>query len=126
MTTKHLWEVDHPYYMTEGNYFSRDCHSTFKSWQDFLSEWENTDLDMNYVVRWDWLEGEDWGTGEFTGDVNYRNGRLMIQIVGQRKAALHSLEIEICRADEPSVIEWLTPRFEYAQIMWEPFGGPAQ
>ena len=42
--TKHLWEYDHPYYCSEGNYYSNDCHHTFCSWEDFDAEWGDSDL----------------------------------------------------------------------------------
>jgi hypothetical protein len=74
----HLWEVNHPYYCNEGNYFANDCGDTYGMWSDFHSEYNNSDFDMNLVFRFDWQEGEDWGAGEFTGDVNYRNGKLLI------------------------------------------------
>jgi hypothetical protein len=55
---KHLWEVDHSYYMNEGNYFQSGMHTEYKRWGEFIEEWgEYTDLDLNYVVRWDWHEG---------------------------------------------------------------------
>lgn len=119
----HLWEVDHPYYMSEGNYYQAGCHQSYQTLDNFLSDWRDTDLDLNFVVRWDWLEGEDWGAGAFNGDPYYRNGRLMVQFVGQRKASLWSCEVSVCRADEPRVIEFLTPRAAYIRRLWEPLLG---
>lgn len=118
---KHLWDVEHPYYMTEGNYFSNDCHSRFDAWAGFMSQFGDCDMDYNYVVRWDWREGDGWGLGDYNGDDYYRHARLFVQFVGQRKATLWSAEIHVCRADEPAIIEWLMPRFEYARTMWAPF-----
>jgi NTP pyrophosphatase (non-canonical NTP hydrolase) len=43
----HLWEVKHPYYATEGNYFDNDCHVDFDSWADFKEEGSlDADRDM--------------------------------------------------------------------------------
>lgn len=117
----HLWEVEHPYHMTEGNYFQNGMHTCWSTLDGFLAEFGDSDLDYNYVVRWDWLEGEDNGAGDYRGDDYYRNGILKVQFVGQRKALLYSHEISVCRADEPRVIEFLKPRFEYAKKLWEPF-----
>ena len=111
----HLWESKHPYHMSEGYY-----HTEWKSLDDFMGEFADSDMDYNYIVRWDWLEGRDCGAGEYNGDDNYRNGRLLIQFVGQRKALLFSHEISVCRADEPRVIEFLRPRFQYAMELWTP------
>lgn len=118
---KRLWEINHPYYMTSGNYFEAGWHREFKTLDDFLSEFDDADLDYNWVVRWDWLEGEDWGAGEYRGDDYYRNGRLMIQMIGQRKALMQSFEVAVCRADEPRVREYLNKYWTYMQEMWAPF-----
>lgn len=118
---KHLWECKHPYYMTEGNYFATGMHTAFTTWDNFFSEFGDSDMDYNFVVRWDWLEGEDWGAGEFRGDSYYRNGRLLVQFVAQRKAQLFSVEVSVCRADEDRVRDWLTPRAAYLASMWQPF-----
>ncbi|TIR87381.1 MAG: hypothetical protein E5X05_01415 [Mesorhizobium sp.] len=122
---KHLWEVDHPYYMTEGNYFKNGCHETHPTWDAFESGWRDADVDYNWFVRWDWLEGEDNGAGEFNGDVYYRNGILKLQLIGQRKAYLGSHEVSVCRADEPRVLAFLSKYWEYMKEMWEPFSDAA-
>ncbi|BCH33161.1 hypothetical protein MesoLjLc_50910 [Mesorhizobium sp. L-8-10] len=119
--TKHLWEVDHPYYMNEGNYFEAGQHTRWLSWQDFEREFKDSDLDYNWFVRWDWLEGEDSGGGTYNGDDYYRHAVFMLQMIGQRKAYLCSHEIAVCRADEPTVRAFLQKRWEYMQQMWEPF-----
>lgn len=118
---KKLWEIDHPYYMNDGNYFSVDCHIEFEEWSDFFGEWGDADLDYNWFVRWDWLEGEDNGAEEYNGDDSYRNGLLKLQCIGQRKGLLQTFEIKICRAEEPLVKEFLTPYWNYMKSMWVPF-----
>lgn len=117
---KHLWEVKHPYYMTEGNYYQNGCHQRWAAWHDFIAEFGDADKDYNWFVRWDWLEGEDGGAGEFTGDIYYRNGVFMLQMVGQRKAYLGSPEVAVCRADEPAIRAFLEPFWAYMKEMWEP------
>jgi hypothetical protein len=116
----HLWEVDHSYYCSETNYFSNECHTRFRSWADFLSEEGDSDMDMNLVFRWDWREGAGWDLREFNGDMHYRNGRLCLYYIGQRKGLFRCVEVEVCRADEPAVREWLTPRMEHLFALWEP------
>lgn len=117
---KHLWEADHPYYCNEGNFYSNEPGATYKSWADFLAEEGDSDLDMNLVFRFDWRESEDWGAGVFTGDVNYRNGLLLLFIMGQRKGLYRYARVEVCRADEPSIIEYLKPRWNLMKRLWEP------
>lgn len=123
---KNLWEVAHPYYCTEGNYFSTQRqHQTiweFKSWSDFMDEMGDADKDYNFLFRWDWDE-EDGETGEstFNGDAYYRNGKLKLFFMLQRKG-FHSCSIvDVCRADEPAVIDYLRSHWERMQMMWEPF-----
>jgi hypothetical protein len=110
---RHLWEIDHPYYCNEGNYFSRACGSYFKSWADFLTEWGDADIDYNLLFRFDWVEGEDHELPVFNGDEHYRNGRLKIFWMGQRKGIYQFSIVDVCRADEPDVIAFLRPRWEH-------------
>jgi len=123
----HLWEVDHPYYCNEGNYFSSEsvCDE-HKTWASFFDGYKDADMDMNLVFRWDWREGDDWGAGPFTGDVNYRNGHLLIFWMGQRKGLYRYSRVEVCRADEPAVIEFLRPRWEHLKTLLEPLSSNAE
>jgi hypothetical protein len=118
--SKHLWEVDHPYYCEETNFYERGCAHQHKSWADFVTGFA-TDMDLNLVFRFDWKEDEET---PFNGDLYYRNGRLTLFFMMQRKGAYCSHTIEVCRADEPTVLEWLQPRFEHMLKLWEPFTTP--
>ena len=123
--TKHLWEIDHPYYCNQGNYFAaggQDVFAHYRSWADFFVEEGDSDPDYNLLFRWDWHEGEDHSDGvPFNGDVNYRNGVLLLFWMGQRKGLYRWSEVEVCRADEPAVREFLQARFDYLKRVWEPF-----
>lgn len=122
--SKHLWEVDHPYYCSESNYYSRECHSSYRSWPEFLAEEGESDPDYNLVFRFDWREGEDWGVGEYTGDPYYRYAQLWIFWIGQRKGLFRTTCTEVCRADEPAIIEFLKPRLTHLLRLWEPLEPP--
>lgn len=122
-----LWESKHAYYAQEGNYFSNDCHTEFKRWQDFLAEEGESDLDYNLVYRWDWDESDDTGeSSTFTGDDYYRNGTLRIYFMGQRNARCRSVFVSVCRADEPAVRAWLQPRLDHLAALWAPMMPGAQ
>ncbi len=126
---KHLWEVDHPYYCSEENYFSGDCTTHFKSWSEFIEEEDGGDIDMNLVFRWDWeAPREDEGGGEgpikWQGDENYRDSRLLVFWMGQRKGIFRSTTIEVCRADEAAIKQWLTRRFHHLLKLWTPLPLP--
>lgn len=119
---KHLWEVKHPYYCNQGCYNAGGDQpfTRYKSLTEFLAEEADADLDYNLVFRWDWQEGSDHDLPEFSGDIYYRNGLLLIFFMGQRKGAYRWAEVEVCRADEPAVIKYLRPRAEHMQLVWEP------
>lgn len=122
---KHLWEGVHQYYCTEGGYtHTQASHQTiweFKSLADFLDEMADCDMDYNLLFRCDWDETDSEGEGNtYTGDDNYRNGQLKLFFMHQRKG-FHSCSIvDVCRADEPKVIEFLKPRLQYLVDLWSP------
>ena len=114
----HLWEVNHPYYMNEGNYFQAGQHQTYKLLDDFLADMGEADVDYNWLVRWDWIEPED--RPEDRPDT-YMDGTLMLQFIGQRKSKLWSCEVTVCHYDEPRVREYLSKYATYMVAMWAPF-----
>lgn len=124
---KHLWEVDHPYYCNEGNYFApgnEQPTTHYRSWAEFVEAEADSDFDMNLLFRFDWYEGEDQELAPFNGDVNYRNGQLRLFWMGQRKGLYRWSTVEVCRADEPAVIDFLRPRMAHLLSLWEPLEPP--
>lgn len=119
----HLWEADHAYYCAEGNYFAKSGEQPtqhYKSWAEFIAEHGDAEFDYNLVFRWDWREGADYDLPEFNGDVNYRNGQVMVCWMGQCKGLYRWTTVEVCRADEPAVIAFLQPRLDYLAALWAP------
>jgi hypothetical protein len=113
---KHLWEVKHPYYCNEGNYYAPGMEQPYTehaSWQDFLDDEGDSDLDMNLLFRWDWRKAdpdeENWGNKE---DV------LLLFYMGQRKGLYRWVEVQVTDADEPAVKQWLTNRWNHLQRLW--------
>ena len=122
MSEQHLWEVKHPYYCNEGNYYANESVETsYKSFSSFLADWGDSDMDYNLLFRWDWSE-ENAETGDptFKGDEHYRNGTLKVFWMGQRKGRYSYSTVEVCRADEPAVIEFLKPRAKHLRSLWSP------
>lgn len=115
-----LWEADHSYYCNLGNYFDNNCETEYKSWAEFIDSCAGEDLDLNLVFRWDWREGSDNDLPDFNGDNYYRNGRLEIFYIGQRKGLFRTVQVSVCRADEPDVRKWLFPRWEHLKSLWTP------
>lgn len=120
--TGHLWEIDHPYYCSEGNYFVGadrwgEVHSEYDSWQEFIDEWGVTDHDMNLVFRWDWKRSDP---DDYEDDEEVPPDTLYVYWVLQRKAILRSTECVVTEADEPAVREWLASRAKTIAAIWEP------
>jgi hypothetical protein len=114
----HLWEVEHPYYMRDGNYYEAGCHADFESLDGFLSAWSDADIDMNRVHRWDWREGEDWGIeSDGSDDVI---GQLSVYFIMQGKALTYSCDVTVRRSDEARVIEYLKPHAALEAAIWSP------
>lgn len=131
--SKHLWEVGHPYYCNESNYYAPGNDQPFaryKSFADFMAEEGDSDMDYNLLFRFDWTEECYDEEGEerppFNGDVNYRNGELKLFWMGQRKGLYRWTVVEVCRADEPAVIEFLRPRLAYLLSLWAPLAEQPQ
>jgi hypothetical protein len=113
----HLWEIDHPYYCNEGNYFARSAdqpHEEYESWADFFEAEGDSDFDMNLLFRWDWRkadpEEKNWGNPT---DV------LMLYWIGQRKGLYRWTTVRITDADEPAAKAWLAERWAYLKVLWE-------
>ena len=117
--TQHLWEVEHTYYC-EGP-IDRGFTAPYKSWADFIDEEGESDPYYNMLFRWDWREGDWENAGSYTGDDYYRNGNLQLFFMGQRKGIFRAVNVSVCRADEPAVIAYLKPRWEYMRALWAPF-----
>ena len=110
----HLWEVKHDYYCQDANYFSNKTVAEFRSWQQFMSEFANTDMDYNLVFRWDWKDSSN-------PDFELKHDEMHIYFMGQRNGRFYTTIISIDKEDEPQVIEWLKPRFEHLVKLWQPF-----
>lgn len=110
----HLWEVDHSYYCAQNNYYSNECTHEYESWEAFLDEFGETDMDYNLVFRWDWRDSND-------PDYELEQDQLQIFFMHQRKGRFVTAFISVDKSDEPRVIEWLKPRYEHLMALWSPF-----
>ena len=123
---KHLWEYDHPYYCSEGNWFKRDQHTLFGSWDEFVDTtmFYGGDRDQNLLIRWDWIS---WPGGiptrrcAATAPTNY-----CCSSSCQRKALQCSVAVAVTDEDEPRVRLFLEECAETMRATWEPLlAGPA-
>lgn len=111
--SQQLWEIDHPYYAAEGNYYKTGLHNRFESWTEFTeTTFYDGDRDMNLLYRWDWHKPghHEWDGAE----------TLHLFFILQRKAIACSSQIPVTEADEPAVREWLTECAATMRETWAP------
>lgn len=114
MSIKKLKElaVDHPYYCSESNYYSREPGETYQTMTDFLNEFEDADVDMNLCFRWDIYQKEN--SERFYGEVF-----LMLQ----RKGIFMPCRIDDISEQEVDRFEvYAKKHFATLMAMWAPIG----
>jgi len=119
-----LWEIDHPFYCVQSNYTcdgDDQPEERFTSWGNFISERKNDDLDLNLVFRFDWWEGPEHDLPEYNGDDKARIAKLCLYYMLQRKGHYCWVVIDVCRDDEPAIVEWLKVRYQKLLELWKPF-----
>lgn len=109
--TKHLWEVEHPYYCNLSNYRTKGDEGGYEysSFEEFLKEWDDADMDYHLLFRWDW-KVYDEGSDE-----------LHMFWMLQRRGDYQYCTVKVDKEDEDKVKEFLQPRWEYMKTLWEPF-----
>lgn len=114
-----LWEVDHPYYAAEGNFYKNGLHSVFSSWGEFTREaFYGGDRDLNLVYRWDWHKP---GFHEWDG-----SEALHVFFILPRKAICCSVEISVTEEDQDAVRSWLTECAQTVGAIWAPLTIPSE
>ena len=115
-----LWEVKHPYYCSESNYFDRGYSSQYNSWEEFLELEGDNDPDLNFVFRWDWKTYNAPDSDEYDPDEPETN-EFQVCYVLQRKGIYRPVTVKVNREDEPKIREWLKSKMELMKEVWEPF-----
>jgi hypothetical protein len=114
----HLWEVDHPYYCTEGNFYKEGLADRFESWAAFTETlFYGGDHDRNLIFRWDWTSWRRHPDPSLRGD---SPDELTLFFVLQRTAVLRSASILVADDDEPAVRAWLAGRARTLAAIWAP------
>lgn len=137
-----LWEVNHPYYCSESNYYVGGVpswaqprsapptvegrqrsidehvpgdHMQFDSWAEF--DWKDADKDYNLLFRWDWEvpDPDDYAEGE-----EMPGERLSLFWMLQRKGRFMVTSFPVKREEEPEIRAWLATRAEHLAAVWEP------
>ncbi len=108
-TETHLWDVEHDYYCSGGDYFQRGMFAEYRTWGDFIAAEGENDLDMNLLFRWDWLKGDEGVMGT-----------LDLFFCLQRKGAQRSVRVTVHPDEESLVRAYLQPRYEHLARLWAP------
>jgi hypothetical protein len=110
-----LYEIKHPYYCSDNNYFSRECTWEYGCWDDFYEEHHDDDIDMNLIFRWDWDEHEVSDDEQSTENI------LQLSVIRQRKGIFGVYLIAVNKEDEPKIKEFLKPHADYMKQLWRGF-----
>lgn len=104
--------VEHPYYASDSNYYSNEAGETWQTMTDFLTEYEDADVDMNLVYRWDIIKKDNTNPKEYYVEVF---------IIKQRKGIYSPNYIENINEEEAIRFKkYLRKHWQTMQKLWEP------
>lgn len=107
--------IDHPYYCSDSNWFSREAFMVFDTASEFLDEFENTDIDMNLVFRWDVSENTD------ADDISDGTYYAKVFMMKQRKGLFHPIHIAtIDQGDCLRFCNYLDKHWQRIKDIWMP------
>lgn len=113
MNLKEL-SVYHPYYCSEGNYYSNDPNQVYNTATAFLDDFEDADIDMNLCFRFDVHE---YDHDDERGDGFYAE----IFLILQRKGIFMPIMIRSVSDDECERLHsYLKRHYVVLQNMWAP------
>lgn len=113
-TTLEKLHVDHPYYCNMGNYYSNEPYMEFETMSEFLDEFEDADIDMNLIFRWDIKE---------RGENAAKHDRYCAEvfIMHQRKGNFRPIDIR--HVNESEAVRFnalLEKHWEKIKELWNP------
>jgi len=113
---KKLSSFEHQYYCSDSNYYSNEVSEYYETVTDFLDSFENANIDMNLIFRWD-IKLE-----ESENDEEENNYYVEIFIIQQRKGIFKPIYIKSITEKEAERLEILLAKhFEVIKNIWKPF-----
>ena len=101
--------ADHDYYCSTSNFFSNDASEYWDTWPEFYAEYNDADIDMNLVFRWDVIRSDD---GSFSMNVFF---------IRQRKGIFSPIIInEVTEADVETIVLFLQKHWNKLESIWHP------
>jgi hypothetical protein len=113
MTLKEL-AIAHDYYCSDQNWNDASAMETYKTWNGFMADNEDMDIDLNLVFRFD---------VKLKNDENETEGYFMqLSVMQQRRGKYVPIIIEtVTEEDVPSIVSYLSGHFEKMKQLWQPF-----
>ena len=113
MTTVKALFTAHPYYCSTSNYFSNEASLSYKTMGHFLDEFEDADIDMNLMFRFDIHPPEpEEGKKFFTAE---------IFLIQQRKGIFTPVTIDQFKDEDADRFKAYALRhWEYMNKIWTP------
>lgn len=106
--------VDHPYYCSDSNFYSIEGSLMYDTCGEFLDEWEDADVDMNLIFRWD-VHIRDEGSD------NYGLYWAEVFIIHQRKGIFRPIWIKsVKEEDYDRLTALLGKHYDHLKRIWEP------
>jgi hypothetical protein len=109
-------KAPHPYYCSDSNYYSNDAGKEWETMTDFLAEFDNADVDMNLVFRFDVQERDEGHPGRLMANV---------YMIHQRKGIFSPHRIKHINESEAERFSlYLSKHWIAIQELWTPFALP--
>lgn len=107
----------HPYRAEEVNYYTNDWPMKWETANDFLDEFEDADMDYNFVYRWDITPYFDAALDE---EIPGRYSAQITMILQRKGIYAPNVIEEIAEEELPRLIAYLHKHWEYMIEMWAP------
>lgn len=102
--------IEHDYYC-EDKKLTYDQREEFYSWDQFYDEYNDADIDMNLIFRWDIFKNE-----KFINDYT-----LKLYVIRQRRGIFELITVRnIKNENVPLIIELLSRHKEKLDKIWKP------
>ena len=107
--------IDHSYYCSDNNYYSNEPAQSFLTATDFLDGFEDADIDMNLVFRFD-IHQDRGGDDNFVDSYSAE-----VFIIMQRKGIFKPCYIKsITESELDRFVSYLQKHKNHLNEIWEP------
>lgn len=116
MSTLERLSVEHPYYCASENYYTNDGSLRCETMTEFLDDFEDADIDMNLMFRWDIKQRSDYYEN---ADPNTYYAEVFLML--QRKGIFRPVHIATVSEEEAKRFEeYANKHYQHLQELWQP------